>query len=405
MPLNIGEVMTPDPLTAPPGMVLAEAAATMREKGVGSVIVENDKGVVVGILTERDLVKAAADGAHPTDAKVDQWMTPSPVTLEPDRRCHRRARPNDGAPFPAHPGRRRRPSSSASSRSASWSRRPRSATSTRGRRAPGKGSRTSPSPRPSSRSSTERPGASSIAATTPSTSHSTRPSSTSSTCCTTAISRRTTPSRRRWPVCVSRRSTLRRCATSPTRTAPSWPPCRLRSRPAAPPWGSSPGSSATSDPSRRKRCGMGALVPTLVAALWRLDQGNDPIDPNPDLSRSRELPVDDERRRADRRPGPRGEPVPHPARRARDERIDVHVGRVIASTGADVGTAVVGGCGALSGPLHGGAPSLVARHARRDRNARERRSMGEGRRQQRQADHGLRAPRVQGRRPACCVLP
>jgi citrate synthase len=31
--------------------------------------------------------------------------------------------------------------------------------------------------------------------------------------------------------------------------------------------------------------------------------------------------------------------------------------RVIVSTGADVGAAVVGGLGALSGPLHGGAPS------------------------------------------------
>ncbi len=33
--------------------------------------------------------------------------------------------------------------------------------------------------------------------------------------------------------------------------------------------------------------------------------------------------------------------------------------RVIASTGADVGAAIVGAIGALSGPLHGGAPSLV----------------------------------------------
>jgi citrate synthase len=33
--------------------------------------------------------------------------------------------------------------------------------------------------------------------------------------------------------------------------------------------------------------------------------------------------------------------------------------RVIASTGADVVSAVVGAAGALSGPLHGGAPSLV----------------------------------------------
>ena len=43
--------------------------------------------------------------------------------------------------------------------------------------------------------------------------------------------------------------------------------------------------------------------------------------------------------------------------------------RVISSTGADVAAAVVGGIGALSGPLHGGAPSPGARPARRHRHA------------------------------------
>ena len=83
MTLRLGDIMTPDPLTAPPGTPLSEAATIMRERGVGSVIV-HDGSDVVGILTERDLVKAAADGAHPTDATVDRWMTPSPVTMPPD---------------------------------------------------------------------------------------------------------------------------------------------------------------------------------------------------------------------------------------------------------------------------------------------------------------------------------
>jgi citrate synthase len=81
--LRLGEIMTPDPLTAPPGTPLSKAASIMREREVGSVIVTDSKEVL-GILTERDLVKAAADGAHPTDATVDQWMTPSPVTMPSD---------------------------------------------------------------------------------------------------------------------------------------------------------------------------------------------------------------------------------------------------------------------------------------------------------------------------------
>jgi citrate synthase len=81
--LRLGDIMTPDPLTALPGTPLSEAATIMREREVGSVIV-HDGTNVIGILTERDLVKAAADGAHPTDATVDRWMTPSPVTMPPD---------------------------------------------------------------------------------------------------------------------------------------------------------------------------------------------------------------------------------------------------------------------------------------------------------------------------------
>ena len=80
MELRLGEIMTPEPLTAPPGTSLSDAAALMRERSVGSVIVADESGVL-GILTERDLVKATADGAHPTDTSVDKWMTASPVSM------------------------------------------------------------------------------------------------------------------------------------------------------------------------------------------------------------------------------------------------------------------------------------------------------------------------------------
>ena len=44
--------------------------------------------------------------------------------------------------------------------------------------------------------------------------------------------------------------------------------------------------------------------------------------------------------------------------------------RVIASTGADLAAAIVGAVGALSGPLHGGAPEPGPGHARLDRDTR-----------------------------------
>ena len=79
--------------------------------------------------------------------------------------------------------------------------------------------------------------------------------------------------------------------------------------------------------------------------------------------------------------------------------------RVVASTGADCAAALSSAVGALSGPLHGGAPVARAEDARRGRAARRRRALGQGRAGPRRAAHGLRAPRLSrrgsaGARPA-----
>jgi len=99
-----------------------------------------------------------------------------------------------------------------------------------------------------------------------------------------------------------------------------------------------------------------AVVPTLICALWRLRQGLEPVAPNPDLGYA-----------ANYLYMMQGA-VPSPEHAAAVEKylistIDhgfnasTFTARVITSTGADLGAAVVGAIGALSGPLHGGAPS------------------------------------------------
>ena len=50
--------------------------------------------------------------------------------------------------------------------------------------------------------------------------------------------------------------------------------------------------------------------------------------------------------------------------------------RVVASTGADVAAALSAGIGALSGPLHGGAPSRVLKMLDEVAATRRRRSAG-----------------------------
>jgi citrate synthase len=98
-----------------------------------------------------------------------------------------------------------------------------------------------------------------------------------------------------------------------------------------------------------------AQVPTLVAALWRLHEGKEPVEPDPRLGHAANYVamVTGE------------EPKPERARAIEQYLIatldhgfnaSTFTARVITSTGADVGAAVIGALGALSGPLHGGSP-------------------------------------------------
>ena len=62
-----------------PEDTLGEAAERMAEEGVGSAVVL-DAGRLIGILTERDLLKAVAGRVHTSEARVREWMTEDPIT-------------------------------------------------------------------------------------------------------------------------------------------------------------------------------------------------------------------------------------------------------------------------------------------------------------------------------------
>lgn len=82
-PKTVADLMTSPPVSATPRESLALAARRMTEHGVGSVLVL-DGGRLVGILTERDLVRAGAAGADPSTAAVSDWMTAEPDSVRPD---------------------------------------------------------------------------------------------------------------------------------------------------------------------------------------------------------------------------------------------------------------------------------------------------------------------------------
>lgn len=98
-----------------------------------------------------------------------------------------------------------------------------------------------------------------------------------------------------------------------------------------------------------------AVTPTILAALYRIRAGEEPLPPRDDLSTAENWLYSITGR----------EPDPAAARAVEQYLIatidhgfnaSTFTGRVIASTGADVVSAVCGAIGAFSGPLHGGAP-------------------------------------------------
>lgn len=79
----LGEIMATDLQTTTPEASVAEASATMVNGRVGSALVMTG-AVLVGIVTERDVLRAAASGRDLASESVRNWMTADPVTTGPD---------------------------------------------------------------------------------------------------------------------------------------------------------------------------------------------------------------------------------------------------------------------------------------------------------------------------------
>jgi CBS domain-containing protein len=76
------DLMTTRVAATTPDTSVAAAAAGMVSAGVGSAVVMQGS-FLVGILTERDVLKAAASGADLSASGVSEWMTPDPQTATP----------------------------------------------------------------------------------------------------------------------------------------------------------------------------------------------------------------------------------------------------------------------------------------------------------------------------------
>jgi len=80
----VREVMNKNVMTVKPDVTLRKAAEAMSNYHIGSLVVlENNK--LVGILTERNVLVAVADGKDPELTTVEEVMTKKVITISPDK--------------------------------------------------------------------------------------------------------------------------------------------------------------------------------------------------------------------------------------------------------------------------------------------------------------------------------
>jgi CBS domain-containing protein len=80
---TIRDVMSTSIVETEPTASVTEASAAMVAAGVGSAVVMQGS-FLAGILTERDVLRAAASGQDLRSSSVADWMTPDPQSAGPD---------------------------------------------------------------------------------------------------------------------------------------------------------------------------------------------------------------------------------------------------------------------------------------------------------------------------------
>jgi CBS domain-containing protein len=79
----VADVMRTDYVEVAPEDTLGEVAQKMVDAKTGAVVVK-DFGRLIGILSERDMLKAMAGRVHTSESRVREWMTPDPICVTPE---------------------------------------------------------------------------------------------------------------------------------------------------------------------------------------------------------------------------------------------------------------------------------------------------------------------------------
>lgn len=88
--MKVSDIMTQAIVSDAAEDTLAQAAAKMREQQTGSLLIM-DGDRLLGIFTERDLVKSVASGQDPNSVLLKDIMTTNIVTISPNTTLHEAA--------------------------------------------------------------------------------------------------------------------------------------------------------------------------------------------------------------------------------------------------------------------------------------------------------------------------
>ena len=80
---TLGELKHDTFVTVAPEDTIGEAAQKMVDAGRGAAAV-SDFGRLIGILTDRDVLRSVAARTHSSEERVRAWMTPDPITAGPE---------------------------------------------------------------------------------------------------------------------------------------------------------------------------------------------------------------------------------------------------------------------------------------------------------------------------------
>lgn len=80
---TVAELMNEGLLSLGPSITVAEAATMMGERRVGSALVM-DGDALLGIFTERDIMRALGEQFDAAKHQVSEWMTRDPITVPPE---------------------------------------------------------------------------------------------------------------------------------------------------------------------------------------------------------------------------------------------------------------------------------------------------------------------------------